>query len=112
MEFLRWLGASVLRALLHWIRFALSSPIFLFLVPMLLGLTFRWLCFGKGGRSEKTRIPSALPRCLTRPTSVEDEARFTLARRRRRYLRGTRHGIGPCFTRSKKRPCATGDASV
>ncbi|XP_054924967.1 uncharacterized protein [Dermacentor andersoni] len=99
IESLRWLGDCA-RHLLPWIRLDLSSPIFLLLVPMLLSLVLRRWRTDKGGRSEKTRIASAPPRCLTRPTTVEKETRFTLARRSRpRRLCGTRHDADHCFTR-------------
>ncbi|XP_065294504.1 uncharacterized protein [Dermacentor albipictus] len=94
----RWL-VSCTFSLLRWILFFPSTPIFLLLVLVLLSLVFRRWCLGKGGPSEGTRIPSVPPRCLTRPTSVEEDGCFTLARRVRRHLRCNRHDAHHCFTR-------------
>ncbi|XP_065294503.1 uncharacterized protein [Dermacentor albipictus] len=94
----RWLVACTFSRL-RWILFFPLTPIFLLLVLVLLSLVFRRWCLGKGGHPENTRIPSVPPRCLTRPTSVEEESCFTLARRARRHLRCTRHDAHHCFTR-------------
>ncbi|XP_054924969.1 uncharacterized protein [Dermacentor andersoni] len=94
----RWLVACTL-SLLRLILFFPSTPIFLLLVLVLLSLVFRRWCLGEGGPPEETRIPSVPPRSLTRPTSVEEEACLSLARRVRRHLRCTRHDAHHCFTR-------------
>lgn len=113
IEFRRWLDACA-HTFLHtdWIWLAVSSPIFLLLVPMGLSLVFRRWCSGKGRRSEKTRVTSALPRCLSRSTSVsrsgECKARFTLARCSVCHLSGSRHDADHCCTRGRTYGLADG----
>lgn len=107
IEFRRWLDACA-HTLLHtdWIRLALSAPIFLLIVPMVLSLVFRRWCSGKGRRSEKTRVTSAPPRCLSR--SGQCKASFTLARCSVCHLSGSRHDADHCCTRSRTNGLAEG----